>query len=548
MAGHRSRGRLVALLAGTVAAISLVHAAPFQTASLRQDQPHTLATWLALGAAHRPGADDAAIAAIRTWSRADVLAVIRSQELNQPPRMDVPLAVRRGLLLHLDVAVLSRTEDGYRLPPGGMAFKLIGDGENVGSMQGTFHWAIGRELLPLLPPGRERSELTRDWYRATTAFLLEWGEAPEVAAQLTAARGAGVDDPELLLDECTLHQAYASPLMQQYLDAADPLTTNRPTVVSRPTAAGLSRPGSREAELEAAASCLRGVLRRDPAMTEARVRLAHVLVTTGHPHDALDELHRSDASVAVPVLRYYAALIEGRAHLALRQTDEARAAFERAVALAPRAYSPRIGLSRAALMDGNIQDATVLLTYLASVRPGESDPYWRYTGAGSRTRSASLRCCARACHGDRARRMAPPCRGSPDTTDRRAFRLLDNYICHRYICDGNMYPALTTAVLHVLLSLSGGERHGYAILKDVRAQSENRVRLGPGTIYGTLQRLMEAGWVEETPGPANSGDERRRYYRLTRRGRDALAAEVDRLDGVLRVARAHRVLPRGSRG
>ena len=105
-------------------------------------------------------------------------------------------------------------------------------------------------------------------------------------------------------------------------------------------------------------------------------------------------------------------------------------------------------------------------------------------------------------------------------------------------------PTLTTAVVHVLLSLSGGERHGYGILKDVLQQSEGRVRLGPGTIYGTLQRLMELGWVEETDGPARVVDERRKHYRLTRAGKEALAAEVDRLEGIVRAAR----LPRASRG
>jgi DNA-binding PadR family transcriptional regulator len=109
-------------------------------------------------------------------------------------------------------------------------------------------------------------------------------------------------------------------------------------------------------------------------------------------------------------------------------------------------------------------------------------------------------------------------------------------------------PPLTTAVVQVLLSLAGGERHGYGILKDVLRQSQGQVRLGPGTIYGTLQRLMEFGWVEETDGPIRAVDERRRYYRLTRSGREALRAEVDRLDALVRAARAQRVIPRTSRG
>ena len=109
-------------------------------------------------------------------------------------------------------------------------------------------------------------------------------------------------------------------------------------------------------------------------------------------------------------------------------------------------------------------------------------------------------------------------------------------------------PPLTPAVLHVLLALAEGGRHGYAILKDVQRQSSREFTLGPGTIYGTLQRLMEAGWVEETDPPASATDARRRYYRLTRDGREALRQEVDRLDGVLSVARERRVQPRGARG
>jgi len=68
--------------------------------------------------------------------------------------------------------------------------------------------------------------------------------------------------------------------------------------------------------------------------------------------------------------------------------------------------------------------------------------------------------------------------------------------------------AMTPAVVHVLLALAGGERHGYAILKDVQLHAGSRLRFGPGTIYGTLQRLMEAGWVEEVASPDADVDQR----------------------------------------
>jgi DNA-binding PadR family transcriptional regulator len=109
-------------------------------------------------------------------------------------------------------------------------------------------------------------------------------------------------------------------------------------------------------------------------------------------------------------------------------------------------------------------------------------------------------------------------------------------------------PPLTPAVFHVLLALAGGQRHGYAILKEVLRQTDGGVRMGPGTLYGTLQRMMEQDLVEEAPGPARPVDERRRYYQLTKSGRLALKAEVERMDGLVRAARARRIVPKPSRG
>ncbi len=113
-----------------------------------------------------------------------------------------------------------------------------------------------------------------------------------------------------------------------------------------------------------------------------------------------------------------------------------------------------------------------------------------------------------------------------------------------------MANPLTPAVFHVLLALSAGDRHGYGIMKDVHAQSEGQVTLGPGTLYGTVQRLIEAGWVAEAPrsGPRTVDGRARRYYRITPKGRAALDADVSRLEHLMRVVRALREAPRGSRG
>lgn len=106
---------------------------------------------------------------------------------------------------------------------------------------------------------------------------------------------------------------------------------------------------------------------------------------------------------------------------------------------------------------------------------------------------------------------------------------------------------MTPAVFHVLLALTAGERHGYAILKDILERTHGKVRMQAGTLYGTLQRLLDLGWVEEVDAPDDEVDARRRYYRLGREGRDALRAEVARMDELVKVARAAHVSPKARR-
>lgn len=99
---------------------------------------------------------------------------------------------------------------------------------------------------------------------------------------------------------------------------------------------------------------------------------------------------------------------------------------------------------------------------------------------------------------------------------------------------------LTPAVLHILLALAGGERHGYALMKEVPALSSGKLRLGPGTLYRTLSELLAIGWIEESA--AEPADPRRRTYRLSRRGRVALQQEMARLAALVAAARERKVL------
>ena len=97
---------------------------------------------------------------------------------------------------------------------------------------------------------------------------------------------------------------------------------------------------------------------------------------------------------------------------------------------------------------------------------------------------------------------------------------------------------LTPAAFQILLALADGEQHGYAIMKEVAGRPEGGLRLGAGTLYGTLNRLLAGGLVEEAGerADADSADERRRYYRITTRGLKAARAEARRLEAVLVVA------------
>jgi DNA-binding PadR family transcriptional regulator len=110
--------------------------------------------------------------------------------------------------------------------------------------------------------------------------------------------------------------------------------------------------------------------------------------------------------------------------------------------------------------------------------------------------------------------------------------------------DYSPFLPLSPATLHILLALAGEDRHGYGIMQEVARQSEGQYKLGPGTLYDNLQKLMTQGLVEESPKPPAHDDPRRRYFRLSSFGRGVLAAEIERLDAVVREARVHLRTPR----
>ena len=113
---------------------------------------------------------------------------------------------------------------------------------------------------------------------------------------------------------------------------------------------------------------------------------------------------------------------------------------------------------------------------------------------------------------------------------------------------GGLLP-LTPTMFEVLIALADGEKHGYAVIKEVARRTGGRVTLSAGTLYAIIRRFVSEGVIEETaerPDPALD-DERRRYYRLTEFGRAVARAEAERMETALGMARAKRLVPGGSR-
>jgi len=112
--------------------------------------------------------------------------------------------------------------------------------------------------------------------------------------------------------------------------------------------------------------------------------------------------------------------------------------------------------------------------------------------------------------------------------------------------DVESFLPLPNAVFHILVALADRERHGYSIMQDVDLRTGGKVQLSAGTLYTAIRRMLEQGLIEElreSPDPA-SADERRRYYRVTRLGRDVALAEAKRFSELLDQARATRLIPR----
>jgi tetratricopeptide (TPR) repeat protein len=363
------------------------------TSSLTAQAPDPRSTrrdwqaWLDAVNTHVPGERDDAVARLAPWSRDELESAVFGTLRRQRPASQLGI-VERGLVLHADIAVLNRTARGYALPPSGSNTPynttLFQDGRAVGVMYGTIHWEFGRRLLERLPKGDEGLHISRRFYRTAGAMLQLWGEYPELTRHLAAGRRALGDDPVLLLYEGTQAQAYAGPRLQRFFDER---RRSGPTML---TAAPSSRGGAAPEmpSLPGALPTINGsraqaerLFRRaiaiDPTLTEARIRLAHVLGDSERHDEAAAELQRAMVSPLPPMLDYYSSLLAGREARARGQLDAARTAFERAAALYPGASAPRYGLSEVAMARGDrTQSLSHLLDGARAAGAEANEPWW----------------------------------------------------------------------------------------------------------------------------------------------------------------------------
>jgi DNA-binding PadR family transcriptional regulator len=114
------------------------------------------------------------------------------------------------------------------------------------------------------------------------------------------------------------------------------------------------------------------------------------------------------------------------------------------------------------------------------------------------------------------------------------------------VVEPESFLPLTPAMFHILLALADSERHGYGIMQEVLSRTEGKMHMGPGTLYGSIKRMLGDGLIEESeerPDP-ELDDERRRYYRRTNLGQRVAAAEAERLAQLVKFARAKSLLAR----
>ena len=282
--------------------------------------------------------------------------------------------VRRGAVLHADVAVFTRLGLLVDHSEGPLTL-LVNDGRQVGSDRTAYHWKFGRTLLDAVKPDPGTDGMVRLWYHASLASMTRLGDLAELQAHTEHARRILQADAVAPFFSGVLHETFASPRIQAALRGTK------------------TEIGSAESESRQAEKFFRQAVALDPAFVEARLRLGRALGAAGRHADGAAALQAAASATGDPVLQYLANLFLGREQQALGRRDAARAAFERAASLYPRAESPYLALSQLARRYGDKDGARRALQPVLDLPARESereDPWWEYYISAGRHADALL--------------------------------------------------------------------------------------------------------------------------------------------------------------
>jgi hypothetical protein len=333
----------------------------------------TLHLWKDAVARHEPGLWDPSAIEISGWSAdrlSDVLDGLREEKGGASERDAI---LQRGAALHADIAMFS--------PGGPLAVStantsvLVYDGQATGTRAEPIHWRFGRQLLDRLRSEPATYPFVHAWYRATAAFLAGAYQLDDLLRHLDHARLVLPDDAEIQFASGCLSETFAQPRIQA-------MVQNQGKTGPRVNVPPLDR------NLSNAERFFRRALAIDPRFVEARIRLGRILGLQGSHKDAIETLREGLAGPADLYVRYYGELFLGAELQQAGDAIGARAAYERAAALFPRAQSPYLSLSLIADERGARGDTLQAMRRLADL-PGAAhlreDPWWRYdAGSGRR--------------------------------------------------------------------------------------------------------------------------------------------------------------------
>jgi tetratricopeptide (TPR) repeat protein len=338
-----------------------------------QQEPDRLAVWLAAVRDHEPGGFGKGAIEVSTWSGFEVESVVaeakrHARTIARKDRDEANNLLLRGAALHADIARLIPDEMERRSEKQQRIY-VVRDGRELGTRFISIHWDIGRSLLDAIVPEPAAHPGVLRWYQETSTDLMRLRSLAEAAMHLPRGRRIFPSDPVLLFSSGVLHERFSSSSLQA---AAESVVANSRGETSLSPA---------RTELARAERFFRETLAVQPDHLEARVRHGHALAALGRHQQAAETLRGAIDGGVTGELLYFAEMFLGSQEEALGHPAQARACFERAALLYPRAQSPRIALSQLLRRAGDRSGAQRELRILAEIPPNRrerEDPWWDY--------------------------------------------------------------------------------------------------------------------------------------------------------------------------